>query len=108
MLPSNRVTKSRSISDNFLSRFFGISATFSSSWNEEHTVYALSWRSRLLLHAALVADVAVRIHTAAWLSFSFLRSGGIGLKYIVPEASDIMVACSKGDTERIDELFRSR
>jgi hypothetical protein len=80
-----------------------------SSTEEHHTsVYRVSLRFQALF-CLRVFCVELRIAHPSLFSVHISTSGsGIKLKNLIPEDSEIMIACSQGDTSRVWKLLYSR
>lgn len=89
-------------------RFLGFQAVMSRYGNDYQTTYDISGRLQLhqLLGVRLIClDLRLRRFPLAGFGLSFV-SGGIRLKNVVPEDSQIMTACKLGDVVLVKELFR--
>jgi len=80
-----------------------------SSTEEQHTsVYRVSMRFQALF-CLRVFCVELRILHPSLFTVHISTSGSvIRLKHLVPDDSEIMVACSQGDTSRVWKLLTSR
>lgn len=96
-----------------LFQILGFSGMLSLQWNEKYMTYFFSMRSRLPLSSRLgersfVADIALRQSRLSWTSFSLLSGGGIGLRNVVPDDSEIMSACESGNIFKVRDLFNRK
>jgi hypothetical protein len=105
----NQFWKSMTFLEQSWLRFLGIEAVLSMYGNDYQTTYNLSGRysCRLLGLRLICIDLRLRRFPIAGLGLSFI-SGGVSVKNVVPEDSEIMAACKAGDIISVKDLFRSR
>jgi hypothetical protein len=90
--------------------YVGIEAVLSMYGNDYQTTYNFSLRYRpyRVLGLRLISlDLRLRRFPIAGLGLSFI-AGGLSVKNVVPENSEIMTACKTGDVVSVRELFRTR
>ena len=105
-----RSTHSRSLPKGSWLEALGIQGTMVRSKAKNYITYAVSLRYRLPFSQIFgarffVVDLTL-CHFPLYGSISPLDQGGIAVRNLVPENSEIMTACLKGDLFRVQELFR--
>lgn len=78
--------------------------------NSLHTTFLFSgklslWKSPQ--EKAVLFNIGLRIFPLANMGFSILR-GGLSVKTVIPDNSEIITACKRGDISTVQRLFRSR
>ncbi|KAH8587423.1 ankyrin repeat-containing domain protein [Bisporella sp. PMI_857] len=104
----NKFWGSRAFLEESWLRLLGLQAVMSRYGNDYQTTYNFSGSLYLqLLGMRLISwDIRIRRFPLAGIGLSFV-SGGISVKNVVPEDSQIMTACKNGDTPLVKELFRT-
>jgi len=80
-----------------------------SSTEEQHTsVYQISMRFQALFCLRVFCIELKILHPSLFTVHIPTSGSGIKLKHLIPEDSEIMIACSQGDTSRVWKLLTSR
>ncbi|KAJ4032976.1 hypothetical protein NW763_014466 [Fusarium oxysporum] len=96
--------------DNPLFAWLGIQVLFTTYGNDLHNTLFLSSKFqlwRLLGSKAIYFNLGLRALPLANLGFSILR-GGLSVRSVVREGSELMKACQQGDVQTVRALFSSR
>lgn len=90
--------------------WLGLQVLLTQYGNSLHTTYFLSGKFGLwerLGARAVHFNLGLRVFPLTHLGFTIL-GGGLSVKRIVPETSELMMACQRGDVSTVRELFASQ
>jgi hypothetical protein len=88
--------------------FMKFAGAVSSTEESQSRVYRVSMRLQTLLCLKVFCLELKFLHPSLFSLHISTVGSGIKLKHLVPEDSEIMLACSQGDTSRVWNLLQTR